>query len=126
MCGEKLPSEEAKVEAQPAGPRKCPDCAELSENAKVCEHCGHKFREPRPCPDCAEIMTTTVCDYCGYNIRAQARAAGQRAQNAVDKYDTGRAIARGLFGVAGAAIFDATSGGRPDAGKDYFARKKRR
>ncbi len=126
MCGEKLPSKQAPaVEARPAGPRKCPDCAELSQDPKVCQYCGHKFREPRPCPDCAEIMTTTVCEYCGYDIRARARAAGEKAQrDAAATEVLGTAAAIGLFGVVGGAIVDDMTGGQTK--KSYFSRKKKR
>jgi hypothetical protein len=112
--------------AKPAGPRTCPDCAEVSKNPKVCEHCGHKFRDPRPCPECAEIMTTLRCDACGYDIREKARAAGAELQAKVDNYEAGHMAARAAFGIAGAAIFDAATGGRPDVVQGYFKRKKKR
>ena len=77
------------------------------------------------CTSCAEIMTTTVCEYCGYDIRARARAAGEKAQrDATANEVLGTAAAIGLFGVVGGAIVDDMTGGQTK--KSYFSRKKKR
>jgi predicted amidophosphoribosyltransferase len=51
--------------------KQCPDCAEpIAAEAKVCKHCGYRFRV---CPDCAEpvLPEARVCKHCGFRFDAE-------------------------------------------------------